>query len=312
MKVAFFSEVGHNGNYPRNFQNCRTDVAWAIALDAPVYNINVLDINLLPARIELGIIIIPKKNPERAFRFHEKHKLLCKKWAVMQEGPHWLYQDWKIENQLHFLNFLSEMDVLFCHNDIDRRYYTGIYPEKDVRVLQSVMIEDSINTKKLILSENRKGVIIGGNWTSWYSGSDSYVIASLFDEDIYSVSMGRKQADENNIDGINYLPYVTWNEWIQQLSQFKYAVHLMRTYAAGTFPLNCAYLGIPCIGWKGTDTQKNLFPELSVDEGDMERARYLAKQLETNERFYKYVSEFAKSNFSKFYSEEVFKNQFKI
>ena len=39
---------------------------------------------------------------------------------------------------------------------------------------------------------------------------------------------------------------------------------MMRTHAAGTFALNCSYLGIPCIGYKGLDTQSTLHPDLSL------------------------------------------------
>ena len=39
--------------------------------------------------------------------------------------------------------------------------------------------------------------------------------------------------------------------------------------AAGTFNLNCDYLGIPCVGYNNVNTQK-CHPNLSVDVGDVE------------------------------------------
>ena len=69
------------------------------------------------------------------------------------------------------------------------------------------------------------------------------------------------------------------------LSTFKYAVHLMPTIAAGTFSLNCAYFGIPCIGNKKVDTQRLCHPELSVDVEDVEKARTLAKMLKEDPLF---------------------------
>jgi len=44
----------------------------------------------------------------------------------------------------------------------------------------------------------------------------------------------------------------------------------MLTIAAGTFSLNCAYFGIPCIGNEKVDTQRLCFPELSVDVENIE------------------------------------------
>ena len=42
MKVAFFSETGNNQKYPRDFPNARTEVAWCLALDAPMCALDVL------------------------------------------------------------------------------------------------------------------------------------------------------------------------------------------------------------------------------------------------------------------------------
>ena len=39
-------------------------------------------------------------------------------------------------------------------------------------------------------------------------------------------SMGRKIDREDELD-INHLPYMTWIEWMNNLSQFKYGVHLI-------------------------------------------------------------------------------------
>ena len=87
----------------------------------------------------------------------------------------------------------------------------------------------------------------------WYGGFDSYVVAQEFEESIYAPSMGRKIERESEMD-ITHLPYMNWIEWMNNLSQFRYAVHLMPTHAAGTFALNCAYHGIitlsPTINYK--------------------------------------------------------------
>jgi hypothetical protein len=110
---------------------------------------------------------------------------------------------------------------------------------------------------------------------------------------------------------ILHLPRVMWTDWIKQLSTFKYAVHLMPTVAAGTFALNCAYLGIPCIGNKQVDTQAVCHPNLAVDVHDIKSARALAKQLKEDEDFYKECSEMAKATYSSFYSLDYWKEMLK-
>ena len=80
--------------------------------------------------------------------------------------------------------------------------------------------------------------------------------------------MGRKKNDENNVQGLNHLPYLNWKEWIYNLAEFKYAVHLNPNTIGGTFSLNCGYLGIPCIGNVHQNTQRLCFPDLSVEAHD--------------------------------------------
>ena len=128
--------------------------------------------------------------------------------------------------------------------------------------------------------------------------------------------MGRKIAGEEQMENLNHLPYMSWIEWITALSQFKYGVHLMRTHAAGTFALNCAYLGIPCIGYEGLDTQMKLHPDCTVEVGDITKAKQIAKKLRKDDKFYLYCSNRAKENYLKYYHENqfntTFKKQFKI
>jgi hypothetical protein len=91
---------------------------------------------------------------------------------------------------------------------------------------------------------------------------------------------------------------------------------MMRTHAAGTFALNCAYLGIPCIGYKGLDTQEICHPMLSIDLGDIPKAIEMAHKLKTDKGFYNFCSKAAKENYNKYYHEDKFnttwKEQFKI
>ena len=300
MKVAFFTEMNFIGKIPRNHTNMRTEFAWMVALDADHYNIN----QVPEDKYDLGIIIIPKKNPDIDLA---QIKEYCNKVAVMQEGPHWYFQDYDIARQVHYYNSLQKADIIFAHNKKDKEYYQGLTQHKEIRVMQSLMIEDSIDVNSLTDSKDRKNCIIGGNFVSWYGGFDSFIVANnVFKSDeIYAPSMGRKQEGEENL--IKHIPYTEWNDWIKQLSKFRVGIHLMRTHAAGTFALNCAYLGIPCIGYKGLDTQETLHPSLSIEIGDINKANELLKTLNNNKDFYDKCREEAKINYDKFYHERNFK-----
>ena len=101
------------------------------------------------------------------------------------------------------------------------------------------------------------------------------------------------------------IPRLQWVDWIKKLSEFKYAVHMMPTAAAGTFALNCAYLGIPCIGNELVDTQASCFPALSVDVHDLDRARQLARDLKDPD-FYGECSTTAIKAYQREYSVDFF------
>lgn len=314
MNIAFFSEMGTSigSYYPRNFPNMRTDCSWSVALNAPVLSLDCcLDINSqFQGNFDLGIIIVPKKDSRKAFRCYERNKHRCTKWATMQEANQTFWQNAPIYEQIEYIGFLNSCDLVFCHNEGDKLYYQGLFPNKQVCILSSLMIEDSIPIMQLTSKESRFGCMIGGNWTEWYSGQDSTFIAQEFGEQIFAPSMGRKQPEEDNLEGITYLPYMEWKQWIVELSKRKYAVHLMRTYAAGTFSLNCARLGIPCIGWDFLDTQRICFPELSFKEGDMVSARKAAKHLKENPIFYNYCYAYAKKAYDDNFTEKVFLDKF--
>lgn len=295
MSIAFFTEMGFNGKVPRTHENMRTEFAWMVALDADHYNIN----RVPQKNYDLGIVIIPKKNPE--FNL-DKLKQYCNKVAVMQEGPHWYFQDYPLGKQIEYFNTISSSDIMFVHNEADKKYYYGLTEHKDIRVLRSLMIEDAVGDLKEV---KREGVIIGGNFVSWYGGFDSYIVASSQYEKVYAPSMGRKQEGEEQM--LSLLPYMSWRDWIHKLNEFKIGVHLMRTHAAGTFALNCAYLGIPCIGYKGLDTQEICHPELTVEIGDLKQAKELIKRLKNDEQFYLKACYTAQENYLKYYHETNFK-----
>lgn len=304
MKIVFFTEMNFVGKISRTHENMRTEFAWMCTLEADHYNLT----QTPQQNYDLGIIITPKNKPQSVDI--DRLKQFCGKIAVMQEGPHWHFQDYALDKQIWYFNTLIQADIIYTHNKTDQKYYQGLTNHPDVRVMPSLMIDNAIGE---LPSIERNNVMIGGNFVSWYGGFDSMVIAQELG-DVYSPSMGRKQLGEEQL--VNQLPYIGWKEWIHKLNEFKYGVHLMRTHAAGTFALNCAYLGIPCIGYKGLDTQEICHPDTTIKLGDLKKAREIAKELRNNEKFYLHCSNIAKQKYKEHYHENIFnttfKKQFKI
>ncbi len=134
-EIASVTGVKLGGKVPRNQTNMRTECAWMCALQADHWNIQAKP----DKKYDLGIVIIPKKNP--MFEL-EKGRPYCDKVAVMQEGPHWYFQDYSLDKQVWYYNILRSADIIFTHNLKDKEYYMGLTNHEDVRVMKSLMIED--------------------------------------------------------------------------------------------------------------------------------------------------------------------------
>ena len=150
--------------------------------------------------------------------------------------------------------------------------------------------------------------MIGGNFVSIYRGIDSYMVAREISEDVWAPTTGRMKDKERELD-LNHLDWVNWIEFMYELSKHKYAIQL-GTPSAGSFNLNCSFLGIPCIGYDNVNTQKILHPSLSIEEGDIKRAKELARKLKDDD-FYNHCSNETKELYKKEYSEEIFINKWK-
>jgi len=324
MKIAFITEMGFEGKIPSDHPNARTEFAWMNALDADHYNIRKID---TVCNYDHVFIIFPKgmvylnafavklsneQNPVSDIlrsSLVSKLKSCNKKVHYVQEGPHWLFNDYEIYDQIYFYNMIQECDSIFCHNLSDINYYKGLFPNKEINTIPTLMIDDLI---KDIISTKENKTIIGGNFARWYGGFESYIVADNLNTEIWAQESHAKRPGEEMVDGIKHLPRLIWIDWMKTLSTFKYAVHLMPTVAAGTFSLNCAYFGIPCIGNAEVDTQNICHPDLSVDVSDTYYARQLAKSLKENKAFYNRCSEEAKQNYHKYYSLDKWKHDMNL
>ena len=319
MKIAFLTEMGFTGKIPVNHPNMRTEFAWMHALDADHYNIadsvagyDAVIVIFPKGRVFLdacGSRLVREENPISKLLTHDfvgKLKLNNKKVFYMQEGPHWWFNDYELADQINFYNMIASCDGILAHNQSDTNYYKGLFPGKQVDVMPTLMIDSIVED---IVPQTEEKVIIGGNFARWYGGFESYLIAQEFGVPIWGQTSHAMRDGEEQL--FNHLPRVLWTDWMKQLSSFKYAVHLMPTVAAGTFGLNCAYFGIPCIGNKQVDTQNICHPDLAVDVHDLEQARLLAKKLIEDKDFYTHCSKVAQDNYKKHYNKKLFTDNIK-
>ena len=324
MNITFLTEMNFEGKIPSTHPNMRTEFAWMNALDADhscIHNFkNIKNQDHVFIIIPKGEVFLNAVGVKLSDKINPISKLLelnivptlksnNNKVHYIQEGPSWLFNDYEISDQINFYNTLSECDSIFAHNECDTKFYKGLFPSKQINIIPTLLIEDLI---KDIIPKTEDKVIVGGNFARWYGGFQGYIVANEFDMPIWTQDSHARRENERDIADLNHLPRLTWIEWMNTLSTFKYAIHLMPTVAAGTFSLNCAYFGIPCIGNEKVDTQIICHPNLSVDVDDIEKARTLAKRLKEDNNFYLQCKKETKENYEKYYNIEKWKNQINL
>lgn len=321
MKIAFLSEMGFEGKIPSNHPNMRTEFAWMHALNADhfsvyqskkVINYDHIFLILPKGKLNLsaeGSKIANTPNPISLLYssdFIDQLKSNNKQIHYIQEGPNWWFNDYDVIDQFNFFNILLKCDSIFAHNKIDVKFYKGLFPNKEINTIPTLLVEDLLNHINPLKNDK---VIIGGNFARWYGGFQSYIVAHEFECEKWTQSSHAQRENEQNIPDLNHLQRMNWASWMTTLSTFKYAVHLMPTVAAGTFSLNCAYFGIPCIGNIQVDTQRICHPDLSVEVDDIETARNLAYKLKTDEEFYNKCSKNSQILYKKYYNIDVWKQK---
>lgn len=310
MKSAFLTEMGFNGTIPHNHNNMRTEFAWMHTLKADHFNIHdyshvhgydVVFIIFPKATVKLNTVGLEMTTPgeDKDITIYSRDVVTCLKKTnqlvcAVQEGPSWFFNEYDLPTQFNFYNQLAECDIIFAHNEYDTHFYKGLFPQTRIKSIPTLMIVNNETCPFVATPEDK--AIIGGNFCRWYGGFQSYLVATEFQCPIYVPASHCKRKGEEQVPNLNHLPWVFWTKWMEQLSTFKYAVNLMPTVAAGTFSLNCAYYGIPCIGNEKVDTQMEFWPELSVDVHDVFSARHLANLLR-NKDYYEGASHHAKKQF---------------
>lgn len=313
MKRAFLTELSFTGKVPLNHTNLRTEFAWMILADATHHNI--YDYASIKEYDEIYVII-----PKGTFNLNVVgaklsdspntiSNLLSQPFIstlrsnnsrvyIIQEGPVWMHSDWPTVDQVNWHTNILASNGILCHNISDKSYWRGLVCDTiPVVPIPTVMIDGLTFSKSPI---KRHGVLVGGNLSRWYGGYASLVVANEFDTEIWIPDSHSRQIDEDVISGIHHLPRMEWMDWMNTIQDFTVAIHLMPTIAAGSFSLNTGYWGIPTIGNKYMDTQRILFPDLSIHPEDLVSGITLARKLHRDAGFLAYCSDWAKEKMFEF------------
>ena len=309
------SEMGFEGYFPVNYPNLRvleTQLLYLEAYHLPIHKI------LNDGKTYKGSILynIGKGGFEKPYisdLYHNYHNVV----SLLQEkfDEIYIYQDGEIgwwnqvdtRLQAWWYNQLRAANGILVPNSTDIPFYKGLFPDKKIKIIRSVMTDEGLDKTKFKPQENR--TIVTGPLTREYNGFSQVLIAHNADMPIDIPPMGESRMPKDSWEmapnlGINYLNYMSWVDWMYNLSRYKIGYMMSAATASGSFALNCAYLGIPCIGDKRADTQSILFPDLAIDVFDNKKALDLTLKLKKDLDFYIEVSNKAKRLYKKEFTKE--------
>lgn len=314
MKNYFCTELGFEGFIPESHTNLRALEVWIKYLEA--YHLNIF--NTLTSDTTYGGIcwlVIPKGKEavDTLFKINSDvvSNLQTKfdKVYCIQEGETTWWSQFDVKTQIWIYNQFYNSDRIYTQNEYDVKYLRGIYPNVPVHIILPVMDDSIIDPNKFL--EKTETAIIAGPMMGEYLGFNSSILLRNLEIPFEVPPMGSSRMPSDSYDYINmfggsYLQYMMWLEWIHNLSKYKYGMFMVDAIGAATFPMNLGYLGIPCVGDNRADTQKNIFPELSVDYLDYESAFNKLKLLKTDNIFYKDISDKSKELYKSIYNKDNF------
>ncbi len=309
------SEMGFEGYFPTNYPNLRVLETQLLYLEA--YHLPIQKI-LTEGKTYKGSLLynIGKGGFEKSYisdLYHNYHNVVAQLKEKFEEV--YIYQDGEIgwwnqvdtRLQAWWYNQLIASDGILVPNSTDISFYKGLFPDKKIKVIRSVMTDEGLDKTKFKPKENR--TIVTGPLTKEYNGFSQLLLAHNLDMPVDIPPMGESRMPKDSWEmapnlGVNYLQYMSWAEWMYNLSRYKIGYMMSAATASGSFALNCAYLGIPCIGDKRADTQSILFPDLAIDVFNNEKALELTFKLKNDLDFYIEVSNKAKRLYKQEFTKE--------
>ena len=307
------SELDLKGLYPVNYEHLRVLETQLLFLEA--YHIPLLEIFQSNQKYDGDILFNIGKGgfdkPYIKFMYendivnHLKQKFT--KVYIYQDGEVGWWNQAEVKLQVWWYNQLQQADGILVPNSTDVSFYKGLFPDKKIKVIRSVMTDRGLDKSKFKPKEDK--IIINGPLTPEYNGFSQIILAHNSGMGIDIPPMGESRIPKDSWDmadnlGVNYLKYMSWTDWMYNLNRYKIGYMMTPAMASGSFALNCAYLGIPCIGNRNADTQRILFPDLAIDPFDNKSALELTLKLTNDLDFYKEVSTKSQILFYKEFTKE--------
>lgn len=295
MKILYLTDINYTGITTGFQMGPRPPMSWISGLDS--YHCSYLNIDNIPYNnFDIAILGCIHENVDiLSIDIINKVKKISKKLLFQHDSDHRYF--YKNNNVLrsYMLNFIIiNVDGILTHNDLDKKYYENLYKKPCFHHKQLLL--DVYN--QLNLPNTKEGFLLGGTGDR-YGALDGYMLLQDYpSEKIYCFDNTNTQIPDLNIIP-NDFDYIKFN---QHLAKFKIALNLTPLAIGGSFPLQCAMVKTPCIGWDNSNPHRECFPDLVVEYGDFEGLRVILDKLINDTEFYNHVADNARNIFVKNFS----------
>jgi hypothetical protein len=238
------SEMGFEGYFPVNYPNLRVLETQLLYLEA--YHLPIQKI-ITEGKTYKGSLLynIGKGDFEKPYisdLYHNYHNIV----SLLQEKFEgvYIYQDGEIgwwnqvdtRLQAWWYNQLRAASGILVPNSTDVSFYKGLFPDKEIKVIRSVMTDEGLDKSKFKPKENR--TLITGPLTREYNGFSQLLLAHNLDMPVDIPPMGESRMPKDSWEmadnlGVSYLEYMTWAEWMYNLSRYKVGYMMSSATALG-------------------------------------------------------------------------------
>ena len=300
MKILYVTDLNHIGPTSGFQMGPRPPMSWISTLSS--FHCNYENLDQVPAGFDVAILGCIHGNVDVVgIDIIAKTRKVAKKLIFQHDGHHRLFYQHNDHLRNYMLQYIiSNVDAILAHNELDKKYYESLY--KKPTYIHRQLFLDVFPT---IDVQNQKQGILLLSMGDKYGALDGYMLGLETSEKMFIPT-----AEDIQFPRLELIPVdFNYQTYSQKLSTFKLGINPTPLALGGSFPLQCAMVKTPCVGWNNSEPLTTCFPDLTAEYGDFDTLRNVIQKLLKEEDFYAEVVEKGRQIFLTEYSVETYLNQ---
>lgn len=232
---------------------------------------------------------------------------------ITQESNIFDWFDWSASEQELYIKILSKCTAFLYHNEYDKKIMEIFcsnfikYPGCTNLILENPKLYNQGNY-----------IFIPGPIKRYQRGMITHKIVSDIVKEIPVYSMNYTPPknyplsfpDAYKLSNINLLNRQNKDNWLGFIYNSKFGIDIHREFSGGNVSLEFGSLATPLIGNINSDTQRDIFPDLSFEFTDYNRIKNAINLLVNDKDFYEETSKKALFNVKEKYNSELITSNF--